>query len=95
MICRASSVSGKDVTLSYDLSAGNAEAELDNYDHLSPSVNPILYHTKGFTPWIHADDGGQFEPWNPMSLREQYYATWSDQDFSAAITAVQEKNCVG
>jgi hypothetical protein len=41
------------------------------------------------------EDGGQFEPWNPMSLREQYYATWSDQDFSAAITAVQEKNCVG
>ena len=36
------------------------------------------------------EDGGQFEPWNPASLREQFYPEWSDKDFTVAIEAVQE-----
>ena len=36
------------------------------------------------------EDGGQFEPWNPMPLRQAYYSEWSDADFHSALTAVGE-----
>jgi hypothetical protein len=36
----------------------------------------------------NGEDGGQFEPWNPMSLRDQYYKEWSDTDFSDVLDTV-------
>ena len=35
-------------------------------------------------------DGGQFEPWNPITLREHYYKGWADSDFTDALRGVGE-----
>jgi len=36
------------------------------------------------------EDGGQFEPWNPMPIRQAYYPDWSNDDFYSALVAVDE-----
>ena len=35
-------------------------------------------------------DAGQFEPWNPITIREHYYKGWSDEDFKTALNSVAE-----
>ena len=35
-------------------------------------------------------DGGEFEPWNPVSVRETYYSGWKDEDFTRALNEVGE-----
>ena len=36
-------------------------------------------------------DGGQFEPWNPKTIRETYYSGWRDEDFVQALNEVGEQ----
>ena len=37
------------------------------------------------------EDGGAFEPWNPVTLRETYYSGWRDEDFVQALNEVGEQ----
>jgi hypothetical protein len=45
------------------------------------------YHslTSLYTKMSNGADGGQFEPWNPMSLRAYYYKEWTDRDFADVL----------
>ena len=43
-----------------------------------------------WTQFSRGKDGGEFEPWNPITLREHYYKGWTDSDFTAVLKGVGE-----
>ena len=55
-------------------------------------MNPNMY-TELVSLWkkfSQGHDGGQFEPWEPRTIREAYYKGWSDEDFVRALKGVGE-----
>ena len=40
--------------------------------------------------FARGENGGQFEPWYPTTIRDHYYSGWSDQDFTEALNNIGE-----
>ena len=54
--------------------------------------SPVMYQemVNVWRKFAKGQDGGEFEPWNPVSVRETYYSGWKDEDFTRALNEVGE-----